>query len=406
MKKLIIILVFAIVCISVNAQNDKKETTDNDYNKWSIELAAGGNKPQRPYTSINYYTSTPSPYVIDLGIRYMLNNKFGIKADFGYNSFKPNTDSFDFNTQYYRFDIQGVANLGRIMNFESWTNTFGLLGHTGFGVGRLEDKNSTLNENMGNYIAGVTAQIKLSNRFALTGDFTTIVNYSQDVAFDAQSNINPKEFNGVLYNGTIGITYYIGKNEKHADWVVLKDKDVLSLEGEIAELKAMNVDSDKDGVLDFLDLEPNTAPGKVVDTKGRTIKEKINTESVKTLDSATLDSETIKKLVNEGYICAFFDFDKSTPTEESKFSVSFLLTYLKNNPSATVDIIGHADEIGSTAYNIKLSEKRAIYIKNILLNLNVAESRLNIVAAGEESTIDQKTEYARKLVRKVTYKLK
>jgi hypothetical protein len=26
-------------------------------------------------------------YVADLGVRYMFNNKFGIKADFGYNSF-------------------------------------------------------------------------------------------------------------------------------------------------------------------------------------------------------------------------------------------------------------------------------------------------------------------------------
>jgi OOP family OmpA-OmpF porin len=32
-------------------------------------------------------TAVVSPYVADLGVRYMFNNKFGIKADFGYNSF-------------------------------------------------------------------------------------------------------------------------------------------------------------------------------------------------------------------------------------------------------------------------------------------------------------------------------
>lgn len=58
MKKLIIILVFAVVSISVNAQNDKKESIDNNYNKWSVELAVGGNKLQRPFTSVNYYTAT------------------------------------------------------------------------------------------------------------------------------------------------------------------------------------------------------------------------------------------------------------------------------------------------------------------------------------------------------------
>jgi OOP family OmpA-OmpF porin len=29
-----------------------------------------------------------SPFVADLGVRYMFNNKFGLKADFGYNNFK------------------------------------------------------------------------------------------------------------------------------------------------------------------------------------------------------------------------------------------------------------------------------------------------------------------------------
>jgi OOP family OmpA-OmpF porin len=36
-----------------------------EFNKWSIELAGGFNKPQRPMTS-GYHTATPSPYVIDL----------------------------------------------------------------------------------------------------------------------------------------------------------------------------------------------------------------------------------------------------------------------------------------------------------------------------------------------------
>ena len=182
MKKIILTLVFASAMTTLSAQTETVKSTGTDFNKWSIELAGGVNKTQRPMTA-GYFTSTPSPYVADLGVRYMFNNKFGLKADFGYNSFEGKNNSVDFDTKYYRADLQAVANLGRIMNFETWTNTLGLLGHAGFGLAQLEDQNSALKDRMGNFMAGVTGQIKLSNRIALTGDFTTIFNASQDASF-------------------------------------------------------------------------------------------------------------------------------------------------------------------------------------------------------------------------------
>jgi OOP family OmpA-OmpF porin len=36
---------------------------------------------------------------------------------------------------------------------------------------------------------------------------------------------------------------------------------------------------------------------------------------------------------------------------------------LRNNPSASVDIIGHADELGRSAYNDKLSNARAAKVQ-------------------------------------------
>jgi OOP family OmpA-OmpF porin len=57
-------------------------------------------------------------------------------------------------------------------------------------------------------------------------------------------------------------------------------------------------------------------------------------------------------------------YNKSTPTNVSTEGIDFILTYLRNNPSASVDIIGHADELGRSEYNDKLSTARANSVKN------------------------------------------
>jgi OOP family OmpA-OmpF porin len=56
----------------------------------------------------------------------MFNNKFGVKADFGYNNFKMEVTQ-EVLTQNIIEQTLKLANLGRIMNFETWTNTVGLL---------------------------------------------------------------------------------------------------------------------------------------------------------------------------------------------------------------------------------------------------------------------------------------
>ncbi|MCI9844247.1 OmpA family protein [Flavobacterium pectinovorum] len=417
MKKIILLLVLLVTVVTVNAQTSTDESlTDGNFNKWSIELAGGFNKPQNP---MKYYTSPISPFVVDLGVRYMLNNKFGLKADFGYNSFQEEKNSTPFDTKYYRFDIQGVANLGRIMNFETWTKTIGLLGHTGFGAAYFEDKNSSLNDKMINFVIGVTGQVKLSDRLALTADFSTIMNALQSHTYDAAA-LNPeKGFNGALFNGTIGLTVYLGKNQKHADWVTIINNDMLVQRERIDALEKMLIDSDKDGVADYLDLEPNTIAGLMVDSKGRAvdlnnngIPDELESYLTKTYpknsngDEAISDKESITKLVNGGYVAAYFDFNKSTPTDSSTDGINFVLNYLRNNPSATVEVTGYADEIGNTSYNEKLANERANNVKNILTKAKISSERVTVTSGGIDASVDKDSALARKLARRVTFKIK
>lgn len=420
MKKTLLTLVFAFALNTLSAQNELDKKKSTDFNQWSIELSGGFNKPQNPLTP-GYFTSTISPYTLELGARYMFNNKFGLKADFGYISMTGEKNkSKDFGSKYYRVDLQGVANLGRIMNFETWTKTIGLLGHAGFGVAQLNDDNSTLTDKMGNIIFGFTGQIKLSNKVVLTGDMTTILNAKQDNAFDFASKTGTKGFNGnTLYTGTVGLTVYLGKNAKHADWVIDNDDRFAEINARFIAVENRMLDTDKDGVANYLDEETDTPAGAMVDTKGRSIDKNNNgvadeTEAyiLKISESKTDNShvltnnDQIKNTINSGYVCTYFDFDVSKPNNTSTEGIDFILTYLRNNPTASVDIIGHADEVGKSAYNDKLSNARATNVKNILLKANINPSRLNVIASGEDNSVNKDSDGARKLVRKVTFMIK
>ncbi|OMQ12470.1 OmpA family protein [[Flexibacter] sp. ATCC 35103] len=378
MKKIVIVLAFSLGLTNLHAQSETEKNTGSDYNKWSIEVAGGVNKPQRPMTS-GYYTSTPSFYVGDLGVRYMLNNKFGLKADFGYNSFTGKNNSVDFDSKYYRADLQAVANLGRIMNFETWTKTIGLLGHAGFGLAQFENKDLHVKDRMGNFIAGVTGQIRLTDRLALTGDFTTILNASQNSTFDGATIGDTRGFTGILFNGTVGLNVYLGKNTKHADWVVVShDFDSSALENKMADLEAL----------------VRKVPEKQV-----IIEKQISAPAVS-------DKDVIKEMINDKYYSVYFDFNKSTPIENSTAAIDVVLTYLRKTPSASIDIIGYADQVGSSEYNEKLSNTRANNVKTIFEKAGIASSRLNVVAGGADTSIQKESEEARRLARRVTFRVK
>ncbi|MBK5210681.1 MAG: outer membrane beta-barrel protein, partial [Flavobacteriaceae bacterium] len=124
MRKIILSLIL-LGAISANAQ-------EKNYNQWSFEAEAGVHKPASSF-SPGYYTATPSLWQGGLGLRYMMNERYGIKLDAGYNSIENHDDSQAFETKYFRTSLQGVVNLGNVLNFNNWTNTFNLLAHGGMG---------------------------------------------------------------------------------------------------------------------------------------------------------------------------------------------------------------------------------------------------------------------------------
>jgi OOP family OmpA-OmpF porin len=419
MKKKLASLSLLLLSLAASAQDMSTTSVQNNvekapYDKWSLELNGGVNKPTRALTP-GYSTSTLNPFHADLGVRYMFNPKFGLKLDFGYDQFQERDDTAEFESRQLRTSLQGVINLGRALNFETWTNTFGLLAHGGFGVSQLTSDNGFDGEDyMGHGILGLTGQIKLSNSVALTGDLTGIVNGRQNHNFDGMGPTTTGSFDGILLNASVGLTFYLGKNEKHADWVGEEDR-IDELEQRVSTIETGLLDTDKDGVADLYDLEPNTVSGVAVNTKGQAIDNNQNgvpdelesyLERTYGQNGSGATNNTIEELINGGYVNVYFDFNSSKPTNASLSGVDFIVKYLKNNPGKSADIIGYADEIGSSSYNSELSRKRAEAVKNVATNAGIDASRLNVIANGEDTSVNKNSKEARQIVRRVTFKVK
>jgi len=436
MRKNLPLLSILLLSMATASAQENEEAKNVDFNRWSIDINGGVNNPTTPFAD-GYSAGTLNPFHVDLGGRYMFSPKFGLKLDVGYDQFKESSGSIKFDTKNYRADLQAVVNVGRMLNFETWTNTLNLQLHGGFGYGYMEfDKDLGLveNDDMFNMIFGITGQVKLTNRVALNADFTIINNSSQNYTFDGtQLNPDQRGFDGTYYTASVGLSIYLGKNEKHADWFIAEEKkdDLNDLEKRIGEIETGLADSDKDGVPDMYDVEPNSIAGVAVNSQGRSVDanqngvpdelenyltqnygEGTNTNGANgTRNSSTsnLANSTgnayIKDLINGGYVNVYFDFNSDSPSKYSLEGVNFLIKYLKANPSAKADIIGYADEIGNADYNKNLSQRRAEAVKAIAVHSGIEASRLTVTAGGEDTSVNKDSRNARQIVRRVTFKV-
>ena len=420
MKKLLLLVSLFVFSYTI-AQEEEMQGAS--FNKWSIDLNGGLSRPTAPFEA-GYFVDDFSFFHVDLGARHMFNPKFGFKLDFGYDNFENSSKSLPFKSTYYRGNIQGVVNLGRVLNFEDFAKNLNFQLHGGPGYAILTSDSFEGDDQIVNVLLGLTAQYKITERVALNADFTMVNNLRQHYSFDGTSPFGAvrqdRGFNGTLYNATLGLSFYLGSHETHADWTYeMKDEKQAELESRLAEVETMMNDTDRDGVPDYLDVENNTTNGVAVDSKGRAIDLNNNgvpDELEKYVDARTKEvvattstsnqkgSKSPLELINSGYVNVFFDTDSFYPKSSSTNDIYFVINYLKENPSATADIIGTADVRGTSDYNKELSQKRAERVKFIVEQAGIEPSRLTIIPQGEDSLGEGAANLS--LVRKVTFKIK
>lgn len=83
-------------------------------------------------------------------------------------------------------------------------------------------------------------------------------------------------------------------------------------------------------------------------------------------------------------VAVYFAYDRSTIGAAERPKLETLADFLDQHPNYKVIIEGHADNRGSDEYNRGLSERRALAVKEYLVDLGVTAERLQTIAYGED----------------------
>lgn len=413
--KYIYILSFLFIANLSIAQN----SVNDDFNKWSVEGNVGISKGVRPFTT-GYFSSNPKDYFnftsvnhYDLGFRYMFNQYFGAKIDLSYDLFQNEEESgsLPFEAQMYGVSLQGVINLGRVLHFNTFTKRFGLLVHGGVKISQFTPKTGgfkEVTEDNGGVVFGVTPQFRLTNRFVLTADFSSLSNMRQHFNWDGEALSNrDNNLTGLMNTVSLGLTYYIGrKADVHADWhsneVTQQNQNDKTEKEEllnrIDELEAKLSDVDKDGVPDYLDFENNTPGGVAVDSRGRIIDKNMNGISdemepnngninINNTQTKSGDTNVMKSLADNGFLNIYFELNKDVADGSSTTALYSLYTYMIANSDVKISLKGYADVRGGANLNKELSERRAKFVHDFLVKNGISSSRISFIGNGVENVV-------------------
>ena len=450
-----------IVFLLTLAMSRAQQTTDN-MNKWSIDANIGATNAIKPFAP-NYWSNSIGLFHTNLGARYMFNNSFGIKLDFGFDRIKndefgDNGASNEFRSQYIRSSFQLVANMGRFMHFEEFAPRFGLFIHGGAGYSTNKNSDGPLfgswdspdKDNMVNFIVGLTPQFKLNSKMSINADVAFVNHIYQQRTWDLSQPVARRGFDGLMANLTVGISYYIGSKQEHADWTPTDcgpkgDLTNEEYENRILMLEKKMMDDDSDGIPNYIDEEADTPEGVEVDSKGVAIIDTDNDGIPNKLDKCPdlpglwsmdgcpdtdgdgvsdyldlcpeepglvvnrgcpeIDAES-QKIMNESIKNIQFLKDSDKLTESSFEVLDEVRSLLMIHPEYSLLVEGHASDEGTEQHNMELSESRAKKVKMYLVAKGIDKERIEAKWYGYHRPIaSNDTEEGRVRNRRTEFKI-
>lgn len=212
MKSLSKVIVFLLLVSS------KPVFSQFNVNNMSLEAGYGYTGAIDPYFR-GFKSNFSGMNHFNLGIRYMFTEKIGAKVAYKLDHFV-NDPGGDVGITYNALSVSGIYNIGKQFGLTYLTrDRLGVNAHVDAGVAFAYMIGQNEYEKVGVIGIGITPMYNISNKFALTADFTHNITMKQHYGFDGLL-LDPeyKPQSGSFYNFSFGIIYYLGENRYHSDW--------------------------------------------------------------------------------------------------------------------------------------------------------------------------------------------
>lgn len=454
LSKLTFLLVLVFGITSVQAQDEN--------NPWAVFIGANavdffptGSDILTPDGYISYKGFGDNFFDVDnwnyvaavtsLGVTRYIGDGFSFEASGSFNRIEQLGEVETNELSWYNLDGMIQYNFKNLINGHDWFDPF--LG-VGAGYYWLDDNGAgTFNSNLG-------------FNFWFTDQFAITLDTSYKVAFD--------DGNYDLFQHRLGVKFAFGGKDTDGDGVYDKNDECLDTPGleefngcpdtdgdgipdkddacpdtpGLAEFngcadsdgdgiddtkdecpneagsEAMNgcPDSDNDGIADKDDNCPNEAgpsenggcPWPDTDGDGVLDKDDQCPDDPGTVanNGCPEVSEEVQNELNDYAKTINFNTGKSSISKDSQEALEAILAILDEYPNAKFTVEGHTDSVGSAENNKKLSEARALSVKDFLVSNGVEEFRLSSKGYGEDKPVaDNNTRSGRAKNRRVEINL-
>jgi len=87
----------------------------------------------------------------------------------------------------------------------------------------------------------------------------------------------------------------------------------------------------------------------------------------------------------------YFDYDRFDLRPDARQALQGNADLIKQAPGVMILIEGHCDERGTQEYNLALGEKRALSVRQYLMNLGISGNQLITISYGKERPADPRS---------------